>query len=198
MRRLMPAVMMLLCCFLICSSHSNPHDVALVKSDTRLQVIQHSDGGSVVAGKFPAGRAMTGKNNGKFRVIVYSSNIQDALQIGVQPRTVTHEFFTAEATLDQIARLSKLGSVRRIALAKKYKPLLDLSVPEIHADQLQNGNLTARRTPARMSLWGLLIRESTGAISIFARRPTQRNREFCGYGTKRTAAVLTLRGSITG
>ncbi len=138
MRRLPPVVMMLLCCFLVCSSQSKHQAVTLVTPDGRLQVIRHSDGGSVVAGRFRTGTAVAG-NNGKYRVVVYSSDIQDALKIGVMPRTVTHEFFTAEATLDQIARLSKLGSVRRVALAKKFKPLLDISVPEIHADQLQSG-----------------------------------------------------------
>src|SRR5208283_5656961 len=137
MRRLTPAAMMFLCCFSICSSQSNPHAATQVIPDNRLHVVRQSDGGSVVAGRFRAGAAMTGEKNGKYRIIVYSSNVQDALQVGVQPRTVTNEFFTTEATLDQIDRLSKLGSVRRVALAKKYKPLLDKSVPEIHADQLR-------------------------------------------------------------
>ncbi len=140
MRRLTPAAIMFLCCFSICSSQSNPHGAALVKPDNRLHVINHSDGGSVVAGRFRPGAAMTGEKNGKYGIIVYSSNIQDALQVGVQPRTVTNEFFTTEATLDQIDRLSKLGSVKRVALAKRYKPLLDKSVPEIHADQLRLGS----------------------------------------------------------
>ncbi len=139
MRRLTPVVTMLLCFFTVSFSQSNLHPAGLVKPDDRLQVIHRSAGGSVVAGRFRAGREAVDETTGKYRVIVYSNSIQDALQIGVQPRTVTQEFFTAEATLDQISRLSKLGSVRRVTLAKKYKPLLDLSVPEIHADQLQNG-----------------------------------------------------------
>src|ERR1039458_2198023 len=98
MRRLTPAVMMLLCCFSLCSSQSVPRAVTLGKLDNRLQMIHHSDGGSAVAGKFRAGTAMTGKNNGKYRVIVYSSDIQEAMQAGVMPRTVTRDFFTAEAT----------------------------------------------------------------------------------------------------
>ena len=139
MRRLTPAATMFLCCFSICSSQSNPHAATQVIPDNRLHAVRHSNGGSVVAGRFRAGAAMTGNKDGKYRIIVYSNNIQEALQVGVQPRTVTNEFFTTEATLDQIARLSKLGSVKRVALAKKYKPLLDRSVHEIHADSLRLG-----------------------------------------------------------
>ncbi len=139
MRRLTPAVTMLLYFFSVCSSQSNPHAATQVKPDNRLQVVHRSDAGSAVDGRFRAGTATADRNNGTYRVIVYSSNIQEAMQAGVMPRTVTRDFFTAEATADQIARLSKLGSVSRVLLAKKYKPLLDVSVPEIHADQLRTG-----------------------------------------------------------
>jgi hypothetical protein len=139
MRRFAPAVMLLLCCFSLCSSQSVSRAVTLSKLDNRLQALQYLDSGSPVLGKFHAMTSMIDKSTGMYRVIVYYSNLNDALQVGVQPNTVTHEFFTTSATLDQIAQLSMVGSVRYIALAKKYKPLLDKSVPEIHADKLQSG-----------------------------------------------------------
>jgi minor extracellular serine protease Vpr len=104
-----------------------------------LSALQYLDSGSAVLGKFHAMTSMVDKNTGMYKVIVYYSNLNDALQVGVQPNTVTRDFFTTSATLDQIARLSMLGSVRYMALAKKYKPLLDKSVHEIHADQLRLG-----------------------------------------------------------
>ena len=139
MRRFAPAVMMLLCCFSLSSSQSVSRAVTLGKLDNRLQALQYLDSGSAVLGKFHAMTSMVDKNTAMYKVIVYYSNLNDALQVGVQPNTVTRDFFTTSATLDQIARLSMMGSVRYVALAKKYKPLLDKSVPEIHADQLQSG-----------------------------------------------------------
>ena len=139
MRRFALAVMMLLCCFSLCSSQSVSRAVTLGKLDNRLRALQYLDSGSAVLGKFHAMTSMVDKNTGMYKVIVYYSNLNDALQVGVQPNTVTREFFTTSATPDQIAQLSMLGSVRYIALAKKYKPLLDKSVPEIHADQLRKG-----------------------------------------------------------
>ncbi len=140
MNRLTPVAAMVICCLSICSPQSIPRAVTLGKLDSRLQMLQSSDGEKAVLGKFRAMKAMTGSNNGKYRVIVYSSSIQDAFQAGVQPNTVAREFFTAAATLDQIAQLSMMSSVRHIALAKKYRPLLDKSVPEIHADKLHDGS----------------------------------------------------------
>ena len=69
MRRMTPAAMMFLCCFSLCSSQSNPHAATRVIPDNRLQVSRHSDGGSVVAGRFRAGAAMTGEKNGRYRII---------------------------------------------------------------------------------------------------------------------------------
>ena len=140
MNRLTPVAAMVICCLSICSPQSIPRAVTLGKLDSRLQMLHSSDGEKAVLGKFRAMKAMTGSNNGKYRVIVYSSSIQDAFQAGVQPNTVAREFFTAAATLDQIAQLSMMSSVRHIALAKKYRPLLDKSVPEIHADKLHDGS----------------------------------------------------------
>ncbi|MGA9408362.1 MAG: S8 family serine peptidase [Bacteroidota bacterium] len=137
MNRLLPAAVLFFCCLSVCSSQNHLHAVTFSKMDHRLQAVLHPD--TTTSMYFQPLKSMADKNNGQYRIIVYSSSIQDALHVGVQPNTVTQDFFTAEATPDQISRLLSLGSVRYIALAKKYKRMLDKSVPEIHADKLQSG-----------------------------------------------------------
>ncbi|MGA7162326.1 MAG: S8 family serine peptidase [Bacteroidota bacterium] len=139
MNRLLPAVAMIISCASLCFSQSNFHVQTLSRLDSRLQGIVHPDNIGAASARFQPMKSVAAKNNGKYPIIVYSNNIQDALQVGVQPITVEGEFFTAKATPDQIAQLSALGSVRYIALARRYKRLLDKSVPEIHADKLQSG-----------------------------------------------------------
>jgi len=138
MKRSLSVAVGLFCSFSICLSVNNLHTAAIVKPDTRLQASHHRDA-SAGAVRFLAGKALRSNANGKFRVVVYSSDLQEAMKTGVMPRTVTNDFFTAEVTADQLARLSKLGSVSRVLPAKKCWPLLDLSVPAIHADQLHSG-----------------------------------------------------------
>jgi len=63
-----------------------------------------------------------------------------------------------------------LGSVRYIALAKKYKPLLDKSVPEIHADQLRKGTFNGTSYTGKNVILGFVDTASIGSTSISVRR----------------------------
>ncbi|HTR80873.1 MAG TPA: S8 family serine peptidase [Bacteroidota bacterium] len=118
----------------VCSSlvaQSDPSRAAFAKVDNGVYSLLHSNGTWSQLKKTTA--------PGIYNIVVYSSDVQAALALGVQVNTIEHGFFTARATLDQITGLSNSAGVRFISLAKKRKPLLDKSVPEIRANILQNG-----------------------------------------------------------
>jgi len=140
MKRIPSAVVIFLCCFSLSPAQSSSQPAVFGKLDSRLRAIVEHSSSFGVLGKFLPPGAAADKAGGKYNIIVYSSNVQEAILTGVQPRTVTSNFFTADATADQIGKLSVLGSVEYIALARRYKPALDKSVPEIHADKLQDGS----------------------------------------------------------
>jgi len=122
----------------LAAAQTAPPTVDRLKIDNRLSMALYS---SVEAGSLSKRAVAPSVRSAElYPVIVYSDDVVAAAGVGVIPNSVERGFFTARATVGQIAQLSALESVHYIALAKRLKPLLDVSVPEIGADKLQNGS----------------------------------------------------------
>ena len=126
------------------------------KVDNRLSMLLQSEAGVAELAKERAANAEDSENSTLYPIVVYSSDVGDARAIGIEPNSIESQLFTARATLSQIVRLSSLGSVKFITLAKKRKPLLDISVPEIRADKLQNGSFNGTSYTGKGVIFGLI------------------------------------------
>ena len=130
-----------LCCLSLTVAQTDSLQSFSAKLDNRLNIILHSQAERAQAAKTSPGSPGATQNPTLYPIVVFSSDIEAARGIGIEPNTVQEKLFTARATLAQIAELSSMESVSYIALAKKRKPLLDLSVPDIRADVVQSGGV---------------------------------------------------------
>ena len=76
-------------------------------------------------------------------VIVYSTYIDEAKKIGVQPIAAYDRFFTAKVSAEQLISLSNLPSTVYIEAPKMRYPKLDKSLVEMKVDKLHAGQVNS-------------------------------------------------------
>lgn len=146
----------LLSCFSASFSQPDSLHANSAKLDNRLNIILHPDAGVGELAKASAASSAISQNSTLYPIVVYSSDLQGAREIGVEPNSIENELFTARAMLSQIAGLANMETVRFISLAKKRKTLLDISVPEIRADKLQNGQFNGTQYTGKGVIVGII------------------------------------------
>lgn len=74
-----------------------------------------------------------------YSVIVYASSINEAVALGIQPRSFNGKLFTAFVTKYQLAALSNAQSVSYIAAPRKLYPKLNKSLVDMKVDKVHTG-----------------------------------------------------------
>lgn len=72
-------------------------------------------------------------------VIVFSTSLNEARSLGIQPIATYSKFFTAQVTVDQLIALSNLPSTTYVQAPKVRYPKLDKSIVEMKVDKLHTG-----------------------------------------------------------